>query len=86
MTTATIKKNIDTTIYLNGERSHGILFTKVRGLYVEGGGPETYKLLLPRIFKTMECSVEGLLARGKSPGILRDNFMYRHWNSSVDIM
>ena len=41
------------------ERSHGKLLPKVRGVDVGGGGLEVYKLLLPRIIKSVECTVEG---------------------------
>ena len=61
------------------ERSHGIVLTRVREVDVGGGGPETYKLLFLRILKSVECLVEGCPERGKTPGRLRDNFMYLHW-------
>ena len=61
------------------ERSHGILMPQVRGVDVGGGGPEIYKVSFPRIIKSVECPVEGFLARAKPPGRLMENFMYRHW-------
>ena len=68
------------------ERSHGILLPPIRRVEVRGGGPETYKVSLPRIFKSMEFPVEVCLARANTPGRLRDNFMYQHWKSKVAIM
>ena len=68
------------------ERSHGIFLPNVRGVDVGGERPETYKVLLPRIWKSLECPVEGCLARSNTLGILRENFMYLHWKSKVDIM
>ena len=56
------------------------------GVDVQGGGPDIYKVLFPRIIKSMECSVEGCLDREKNPGRLRENFMYRHWKLRLAIM
>ena len=43
---------------------------------VGGGGPEIYKVSLPRILKLVECPVEGCPERAKNPGILVEHFMY----------
>ena len=67
------------------ERSHGIVLPQVRKLYIVGGGPDIYKVLFPRILKSVECPVEGCPERANTPGILRDNFMYRHRKSKMDI-
>ena len=41
------------------ERSHGIVLPQVREVDVRGGGPEIYKVSLPRILKSVECPLEG---------------------------
>ena len=53
---------------------------------VRGGGPEIYKVSLPQILKSVECRLEGCLARAKKTGRLREHFMYRHWKLRVAIM
>ena len=58
------------------ERSNGIVLSQVRGVYVGGGCPETYKVSFPRILKSVECPVEGCTERSKNPGRLREHFMY----------
>ena len=41
------------------ERPHGILLPRVRGVDIGRGGPDTHKVSLPRILKSVECLVEG---------------------------
>ena len=36
------------------KRSHAIVLPLIRGVDVEGGGTETYKVSFPRIFKLVE--------------------------------
>ena len=66
--------------------SHGILLPQIRGVDVERGGLETYKVLFLRILSSVGCPVEGCTARANTRGRLRDHFMYRHWKSKVDTM
>ena len=47
---------------------------------------EVYKVSLPRIIKSVDCPVEGFSAKGKTPVRLRENFMFFHWKSKVDIL
>ena len=68
------------------ERSHGIVVRQGRGVDVEGGGSEIYKVSFQQILKSVDCPVEGCPARAKTPGRLRKHFMYRHWKSKVSIM
>ena len=68
------------------ERSHGIVLPKIRGVDVIRGGTDTYKVLFPPILKLVGYPVEGCQERANTPGIFREHFMYRHWNSKVDIM
>ena len=68
------------------ERSHGIVLPQVREVDIRGGGPEIYKVSLPRILKSVECPLERCPARAKKTGRLREHFMYQHWKSRVAIM
>ena len=43
-------------------------------------------MLFTRIMKSVDCLVEGFSARAKTPGRMRENFMYRHWKLKVSIM
>ena len=47
------------------ESSRGIVLPHIRGVDVEGGGTETYKVSLWRILKSLECPEEGCPAREK---------------------
>ena len=58
------------------ERSHCIVLPHIRGVDVGGGGPETYKVLFPRILRLVGCPLEGCLARANTPGRLRENIIY----------
>ena len=66
------------SLWYHMQRSHGIVLPQIRGVDLGGGGPESYKVLLPRILKSVECPVEGFTEMANTPGILRDSFMYRH--------
>ena len=68
------------------ERTHGRVFPQVRGVDVGGGGLEVYKVSFPRIQKSVECPVEGCPAKEKTPGRLREHFMFRHWKLMVGIL
>ena len=59
---------------------------QVRGVDIGGGGPDIYKVSLPRILKSVECPVEGCPERTETSGRLRDNFMYQYWKSKVSII
>ena len=65
---------------------HGRVFKEVRGVDVGGGGMEVYKVSSPWILKLLECLVEVCLAKTKTPGRLRENFMFCHWKSKVAIL
>ena len=67
------------------ERSHGRLLPQLRGVDVGVGGLEVYKVSFYRILKSEEFPVEGCPAKAKTPGRLRENFMFRHWKSKVAI-
>ena len=56
------------------------------GVEVGEGGTDIYKMSFLRILKSVECPVEVCPARAKTLGRLRENFMYRHWKSKVDII
>ena len=43
-------------------------------------------MLFPRILKLVECPAYGCPERAKTPGRLREYFMYQHWKSKVAIM
>ena len=60
------------------ERAHGRVFPQVRGVDVGGGGLEVYKVSFTRILKSVDCLVEGCPAKAKTPGRLREHFMFRH--------
>ena len=68
------------------DRTHGRVLLQVRGVDVGGGGLEVNKVSFPRILKLVDCPVEGCLASTKTPGRLREHFIYRHWNSKVAIL
>ena len=38
------------------------------------------------VMKSVVCPLYGYPAREKNPGRLRENFMYRHWKSKVNIL
>ena len=50
------------------------------------GGLEVYKVSLPQILKSVECPEKGSPTKAKTPGRLRENFMFRHWKSKVAIL
>ena len=60
------------------ERAHGRVLPQVRGVDVGGGGLEVYKVSFTRILKSVDCLVEGCPAKAKTPGRLREHFMFRH--------
>ena len=68
------------------ERAHGKVLLQVRGMYVGGGGMEVYKVSFPCILKLVDCPVEGCPAKEKRPGMLREHFIFRHWESKVAIL
>ena len=68
------------------DRSNGILLPQIRGVDVGGGGTDTYKFSFPQILKSVEFPVEGCPSRANTPGILRENFMYRNCKLKVTIM
>ena len=41
------------------ERSHGIVLPHISGVAIGGGGSDTYTVSFPRIFKSVDCLVEG---------------------------
>ena len=41
------------------ERLHGIVLSHIREVEFRGRGPDTYKVLLPRILNSVECPVGG---------------------------
>ena len=74
------------SLWRHMERSHGIVLPYIRGVDVREGGPETYKVSLLQILKSVECPVEGFRSRANTPVILRENLMYRRWKLKVTIM
>ena len=50
------------------ERSHGIVLPNIRGVDIGGGGPETYKVLFPRIFEVSGMPGRVLPRNGKHSG------------------
>ena len=58
----------------------------MRGVDVEGGGLEVYKVSFPWILKSVDCPVEGCPAKAKTPGRLRGDFIFRHWKLKVAIL
>ena len=68
------------------ERAHGRLFLKVRGVEVGGGGLEVYKMSFPWILKLVDFPVEGLPAKAKTLGRIREHFILRHWKLNVAIL
>ena len=79
-------KMADYSLQHHLDRSHGLVLPQVRGVYIGGGGSDIYKVLLPQILKSVECLVKGYPERAKTPGILREHFMYQNWKSRVAIM
>ena len=67
------------------ERAHVRVLPQVRGVDFGGGGLEVYKVSFYRILKSVDCPVEGCPAKAKTPGRLREHFMFRHWKSKVAI-
>ena len=49
----------------NMEKAQGIVLPQVRGVYVGGGGLEIYKMSFYWILKSVDCTVEGCLAKAK---------------------
>ena len=68
------------------ERAHGRLLQQARVVDVGGGGLEVYKVSFPWILNLVDSPVEGCPAKAKTPGRLRENFMFRHWKSKVNIL
>ena len=67
------------------ERTHGKLLTQARGVNIEGGVLEVYKVSFPRILKLVDFLVGKCPAKAKKPGRLRVHFMFRHWKLEVAI-
>ena len=53
---------------------------------VGGGGLKVYKVSFSRILKLVDCPVEGCLAKAKTPGRLREHFMFCRCKSRVSIL
>ena len=70
----------------NTERSIVRVSPKVRGVEVRGGRMEVYKVSFTWILKLVDCPVEGCPAKAKTPGRLREHFIFRHWKLKVDIL
>ena len=68
------------------ERSHRIVLTQIRGVDFGVVGTQTYRVLFPQIFNSVECPVEGCPERANTPVRLREHFVYQHCKSKVDIM
>ena len=68
------------------ERIHGRVLLQVREVDVGGGGLEVYKVSFPRILKSVDCPVEGYLAKANPPGRLREHVMLFHWKLKVAIL
>ena len=75
----------DSSLWHHIQRSHCIVLPNIRGVEAGGGGPEINKVSFPRILKSVECPVESFPARAKTPGRLREHFIYQHWKSKVSI-
>ena len=58
------------------ESSHGMVLPQIMGVDVGGGGMYTYKVLMQRNLKLVECTVEVCAARANITGRLREHFMY----------
>ena len=54
------------------ERSHRIVLPQNRGVDVDGGGLETYRVSFPRLLKLVACLIDGSPERMKKPGRLRE--------------
>ena len=68
------------------ERAHGRVFPQVRGVDVGGGGLEVYKVSFPWILKLVDCPVEGCPDKAKTPGRLREHFIFLHCKLNVAIL
>ena len=68
------------------EIAHGRVLTYVRGVYIRGVGLEIYKVSFPRILKSVDCLVKGCKAKAKTPGRLREKFIFCHWKLKVAIL
>ena len=68
------------------ERSHGVILPQTRGVNVGGGGFTTYVVSLPRILKSMECSVPGCPVISYSADRMQENFMYRYACPKVAVL
>ena len=63
------------------DRIYGRVLPQVRGVDVGGGGLDVYKVSFLRILKSLECP-----AKSKTPGRLRENYIFHHWKSKVSIL
>ena len=52
----------------------------------EGGRPITYVVYLPRLLKTVRCSVPGYPEVANSAGRMRENFMNRHFFAWISVV
>ena len=59
-------------------KDYGRIFPEVRGVDIGGGGLEVYKVSFSMILKSVDCPVEGCLAKAKPPGRLREHFIICH--------
>ena len=67
------------------ERSHGVIPPQTWGVNAGGGESTTYVVSFPGILNLVECPFPGQ-AISNSSGRMRENFMYRHFFSRVDVM
>ena len=68
------------------EREHVRVLPQVRGVEVGGGVLEVYKVSFSCILKSVDCPVEVCPAKAKTPGRLREHFLFRHCKSKVAIL
>ena len=68
------------------ERSHRIFIPQTGGVDLGRGVTETYVMSFPRVLNSVACPVDGCLTRAHNLVRLREHFVYRHWNSNVEIL
>ena len=68
------------------ERANGIVLPQMRGVEVGGGILDVYKVSFSQILKLGDCPVEVFPAKAKTPGRLRENLMFCHWELKVAIL
>ena len=68
------------------EITHGRSLAQKREVEYGVWGREIYVVSLSCVLNSVAFPVEGFPERDKTPGRLRENFMYRHWKDQVAIL